>query len=525
MAGIALALKHIDKVYPNGVVANEDVQLEVFEGEIHALIGENGAGKSTLMKILFGVEQPTAGTIELFGSPVQIHGSSHAISLGIGMVHQHFMLADELTIAENLVLGSEPTKAGVFLDYKKISEQVTQFNEKYQFNLDIHRRIQDCSVGVKQKTEILKALMRGARILILDEPTAVLTPQEIVALFEQLRRLKSEGHTIIFISHKLNELVDLCDRVTIMRQGKTVATTEIAQTSVTEISNQMVGRTVSLKLEHPTEKDTCWEHSHPLLSLVNLTWFNQENQPVLRNLSFHLHPGEIVGVAGVEGNGQTELAECLAGILVPHGGSLSMEGEEIAWGNPAVIREKGLAYIPEDRLKNGCAPEMDVLSNLHVGLIGRAGGIQVGRFGTLPLKRLQQRAQKLIEEYEIRCDRMNRPIRMLSGGNIQKAIVAREILEGTRVLIASNPTRGIDIRASYLIRNRLLELKKQGVAILLISSDLNEVLEVSDRVIALYEGQIYAEFPTTKGLSEEELGYYMLGVKRQSQENGGVPHG
>lgn len=506
---VILKVENILKVYPNGIVANKDVNFEVHEGEIHALIGENGAGKSTLMKILFGIETPEEGRIILNGEEVKIENSKKAISLGIGMVHQHFMLVDPLTIAENIVLGNEPTKYGVFMHAAEMIRQAKECAEKYNFHINVNDKIEDVSVGVKQKTEILKALVRGAKILILDEPTAVLTPQETKELFVELNTLKKQGHTIIFISHKLNEIMEICDRVTIMRHGTTVDTSFIKDTSPQDISNKMVGREIVLHVEKKPAKpgEVC-------LEAKNLVYVNSIGKKALNDVSLKLRKGEILSVAGVEGNGQAELAAVLTGMKKPVSGTLCIGAEEIKEFEPAVLRRKKLTYIPEDRMTNGCAAKLSILDNMFTDKIDRF--LKKNIF--LDRKKMKEQADFLVEDFHILCGSVNHQVQMLSGGNIQKVVAARELTEEAEIIIAEQPTRGIDAGASELIRSKIVEFRDRGAAILLISADLNEILELSDSAIVMHNGKINAYFQDTSTLTEEELGYYMLGVKKQTEK-------
>lgn len=506
---VILRVENIWKVYPNGIVANKNINFEVHEGEIHALIGENGAGKSTLMKILFGIETPEEGRIFLNGQEVKIENSKKAISLGIGMVHQHFMLVDSLTIAENIVLGNEPTKFKVFMNTAEMQKRAGECAEKYNFKINVNDKIEDVSVGVKQKTEILKALVRGAKILILDEPTAVLTPQETKELFVELNTLKRQGHTIIFISHKLNEIMEICDRVTIMRHGTTVDTSFIRDTSPQEISNKMVGREIVLHVDKKPAKrgEVCLEAEH-------LVYVNSIGKKALNDVSLKLRKGEILSVAGVEGNGQAELAAVLTGMKRPVGGSLKVQGEEIKRFEPAVLRSHHLTYIPEDRMTNGCAAKLSILDNLFADKINEFLKNRI----FLDRKKMKLQAENLVEDFSILCKSTGHQVQMLSGGNIQKVVAARELTDEAQIIIAEQPTRGIDAGASELIRRKIVEFRDRGAAVLLISADLNEVLELSDSAIVMHNGAISAYFKETSTLTEEELGYYMLGVKHQTEE-------
>lgn len=503
-----LKVEDIWKVYQNGIVANKNVNFEVYAGEIHALIGENGAGKSTLMKILFGVETPEEGRIYLNGKEVKIESPKKAIEMGIGMVHQHFMLVDSLTVAENIVLGDEPCRGGIFLKKGEMQRIAKECAQKYNFNIDINERVEDVSVGIKQKTEILKALVRGAKILILDEPTAVLTPQETKELFVELNTLKKQGHTIIFISHKLNEIMEICDRVTIMRHGTTVGTYYTSETNPQEISNKMVGREVVLKIDkgeaHPGEV---------LLETRDLSYVNNIGKKSLDHVSMKLRAGEILSVAGVEGNGQAELAAIFSGLFRPQEGEVLIEGKTVEKFSPAGVRERGVQYIPEDRMTNGCAAELSILDNMLVDRLDEyAPGLIVNK------AELEQRASGMIKDFSVLCSNYKQPVKMLSGGNIQKVVAARELSGKGKIIIAEQPTRGIDTGASELIRRKIVELRDQGAGVLLISADLNEILELSDSVIVMCGGKINAYFADTEKLTEEELGYYMLGVKSQTED-------
>lgn len=507
---VILKVENILKVYPNGIVANKDVNFEVYEGEIHALIGENGAGKSTLMKILFGIETPEEGKIYLNGEEVKIENSRKAISLGIGMVHQHFMLVDSLTIAENIVLGNEPRKYGLFMNRAQMIKQAKDCSEKYNFNINVNDKIEDVSVGVKQKTEILKALVRGAKVLILDEPTAVLTPQETKELFVELNTLKRQGHTIIFISHKLNEIMEICDRVTIMRHGTTVDTSFVKDTSPQDISNKMVGREIVLHMDKKPAK-----RGEVCLEAEKLVYVNSIGKKALDNVSLKLRKGEILSIAGVEGNGQAELAAVLTGMKKPVSGTVRIQGEQIQKFEPAVLREHNLTYIPEDRMTNGCAPKLSIMDNIFADKVEfflKKGNVILDR------RKMKRYVEHLVEDFGILCGSVQHPVQMLSGGNIQKVVAARELTEKAQIIIAEQPTRGIDAGASELIRKKIVEFRDKGAAVLLISADLNEILELSDSAIVMHNGRINAYFKETSTLTEEELGYYMLGVKKQTEK-------
>jgi ABC-type uncharacterized transport system ATPase subunit len=506
---LVLEMKGIDKIYPNGVIANKDAYLGIEKAEIHALLGENGAGKTTLMKVLFGIEQPTSGSIFLNGKEVSITSPLHAIDLGIGMVHQHFMLDERLTVTENIILGMEPKK-GLALDYKKAVEMVREVSEKYNFNVDPNKLIMDLSVGKKQKVEILKALIRGAKILILDEPTAVLTPQETVELFEQLNTLKSLGHSIVFISHKLNEVKQICDRATVMRLGVYQGTHNVADVTVKDLSRLMIGREVVRKIEK--------QPSNPgevVLAVDDLQVINDEAKVTVNNISFAVRKGEILGVAGVEGNGQRELIDALTGLSNAYTGKIQLNR---LGNNPTTVknlRSAGMNHIPEDRLTYGVAAEGSIQDNLITNRFEKSV-FNKGIFQNF--KEIFTTSDLLIKDYQIKTDSRDTLVRMLSGGNMQKVVAAREMSTEMDILVADQPTRGIDVGTAAFIHDRIVELRDQGVAVLLVSADINEVLEVSDSLIVMYEGEITAYFKDAKKVGEEELGLYMLGIKKMTEK-------
>lgn len=505
-----LEMRGITKVYSNGFVANKDVNLAVREGEIHALVGENGAGKSTLMKVLFGVESHEEGEILLNGQPAQITDPIRAIALGIGMVHQHFMLVPSLTVAENIVLGQEPRKAGVLVDMNMAVHETAALCEKYNLKVDPTARVRDLPVGMKQKVEILKALYRKAKVLILDEPTAVLTPQETAELFVELKRMKENGHTIIFISHKLNEVKELCDRVTVLRLGRTVGTADLAGLTEQEISRMMVGRDVILKIE----KDPA-QPAGEVLKVKDLNLNASDGRPILRNVSFSVRKGEILGVAGVEGNGQRELSEIITGLLSFSRGEVSIGGNSIRGKSIRQIRDMGVSHISEDRMTYGVADRATVYENV---ISDRFANPPYCKRGFLDMHKIRQLTEQLIEEFHIKCDDMFASVKTLSGGNMQKVVAAREFSLSPQLSIVNQPTRGIDVGATEFVRNKIVELRDKGTAILLISADLNEILELSDSLIVMHGGEIVAYLPDTTKVTEHELGEYMLGIKHQSPE-------
>lgn len=507
---VVLEMKNITKIYSNGVIANKDANLSINESEIHALLGENGAGKTTLMKILFGIEQYTSGEILLNGKPVKIASPLEAIDLGIGMVHQHFMLDERLTVTENIILGMEPKK-GLSLDYKKATEMVREVSDKYNFKVDPNKLVMDLSVGKKQKVEILKALIRGAKILILDEPTAVLTPQETAELFEQLEALKEQGHSIVFISHKLNEVKEICDRATVMRLGVYQGTYSIEDVTVKDLSKLMIGRDVIRSVEKKDQKI-----GETILSVENLRVINDEAKVVVNNVSFAVREGQILGVAGVEGNGQRELIDCVTGLETTFVGKIKLRGlDEKHEFNVKNLRLNGMNHIPEDRLVYGVSSEASIQDNI---ISNRYDEKDLNNGVFQNSKVISKMSNDLIKQFQIKTDSKDTLVRMLSGGNMQKVVAAREMSTNMKLLVADQPTRGIDVGTAAFIHDKIVELRDQGVAILLVSADINEVMEVSDSLIVMYEGSIAAYFEDLKNLTEETLGEYMLGLKKMSAE-------
>ncbi len=511
MSNKVLEMKNIMKIYPNGVVAVEDVTLELEKGEIHALLGENGAGKSTLMKVLFGIETPEHGQIILNGSEISLKSPQDAIKKGIGMVHQHFMLVPSLTVAENIVLGVEP-KGGIFIDMDKAVKLSGDIAKKYNFDIDVKAKVEDLPVGIKQKVEILKALYRGADILILDEPTAVLTPQETNELFVQLKKLKELGHTIIFISHKLDEIKSICDRATIMRNGKSKGTHNVEDISTTEMSRLMVGRDVVMTFDKKPA-----ELRETVMKVRNLSVMGATGVVRVNDLSFDLKAGEVFGIAGVEGNGQGHLVEALTGLTKKYVGDIKIFDKDIKDNSIYGIRKLGVAHIPEDRMTLGCAANMNIMDNI---LSNQYDSPEYsGRF-MLKMKKIELRVNELIKEYLVKCKSYKQNVGMLSGGNIQKVVVAREFSTDPKIIIANQPTRGIDVGAASFIRQRIIEFRDAGCAVILISADLNEVFELSDRLAVMYKGSFSGVFNDVKSLTEEELGKYMLGIKKDDRLEG-----
>lgn len=505
----ALHMKNIVKVYSNGVMANKDVTLCVDQGEIHALSGENGAGKSTLMKILFGEEQATSGEIFVNGKKENITTPQMAISLGIGMVHQHFMLVPSLSVMENIIMGIEPRK-GIFIDRKHARQQVEELGKKYNLYIDPDKKIRDLTVGQKQKVEILKALFRGARILILDEPTAVLTPQETAELFEELKHLKKSGYTIIFISHKLNEVKEICDRITIIRRGVTMGVHNVADVTEEDISRLMVGRDVVLKIEKKPAKP-----GKPLLRVKDLKVTDETGAIHLNGVSFSLREGEILGIAGVEGNGQSQMIDAITGMGHVTSGTIELAGNNITGASVRKIRSLKLAHIPEDRMTTGVAVNLSIRENV---IADKLGWKRFSNRGLLKRKEIRDYGEEMVRDYQILCKSQDVEIGSLSGGNIQKGVVARELSAEPAVVVANQPTRGVDVGASEFIRQQLIDMRDQGKGVLLITSDLNEVLGLSDSLIVMYEGKIVAYISDASSMTEAELGTYMLGIQHQTEE-------
>jgi simple sugar transport system ATP-binding protein len=509
-----LEARKILMIYEDGVVANRDVSLTVLTNSIHAVVGENGAGKSTLMKILFGIRQPQQGEIVYKGRRVQIRSSHDAIRLGIGMVHQHLMLAPDLTVAENMVLGIEPVTGKLFLDTRKAQAITERVSKEFGMDIPADRKIKDLPIGMRQRVEILKALYRNAELLILDEPTSVLTPQEAEGLFKSLLDLKEHGKTIIFISHKLKEVKRIADRVTIMRDARVITTREAAGITEHEIAYLMVGREISFA-RIPAPRAI----GEPLLRARGLSFSNDENVRVLKNVSFDVRAGEIVGLAGVEGNGQTELVRILTGLLPASAGQVSVRGTQVAGLSPRSVRELRTAHIPEDRMEDGAAGDASLQENLIVDRYYKKG---FSRRMRLLWKPITQHSRELMERFNILARSPRAAVSSLSGGNIQKVVVARELSSDPEVVIASQPTRGIDVGSEELVHNLLKEARDNGKAVFLTSADLDEILKLSNRILVIYNGELVAHFEDVTGISAKDLGPYMLGVQREEGVSGEV---
>lgn len=499
-----IEMLNIRKVF-GSFVANDNITLQVKKGEIHALLGENGAGKSTLMNVLFGLYQPDGGEIRVKGQPVKISNPNVANDLGIGMVHQHFMLVDTFTVTENIILGSEPTKGGK-IDIKRAEQEVRELSERYGLAVDPTAKIADISVGMQQRVEILKTLYRGAEILIFDEPTAVLTPQEIQELIQIMRALVREGKSIILITHKLKEIMEVCDRVTVIRRGKGIGTLNVADTNPNELAALMVGREVHFK----TDKRPA-QPGKEVLEIKDLVVKDARGVTVVDHLNLTVRAGEIVGIAGVDGNGQTELVEAITGLIKAESGSIKLNGQDIFNLPPRKITEAGIGHIPQDRHKHGLVLDFPIGENMVLQTYYKE---PYSKKGILNFKAIYEKARQLIAEFDVRTPDEYTQARALSGGNQQKAIIGREVDRNPDLLIAAQPTRGLDVGAIEFIHKRLIEQRDQGKAVLLVSFELDEVMNVSDRIAVIYEGKIVA-IVDPKETTEQELGLLMAGSKQK----------
>lgn len=499
-----IEMRNITKVFP-GIVANDNITLKVKPGEIHALLGENGAGKSTLMNVLFGLYQPEQGEIYVRGQKVNITDPNIANSLGIGMVHQHFMLVEKFTVAENIILGDEPKKSGM-VNLKKAIADVEKISAQYGLSVNPRSKIESISVGMQQRVEILKTLYRGAEILIFDEPTAVLTPQEIKELMGILRQLAQEGKSIILITHKLKEIMQICDAVTIIRRGKWIDTVAVQETNENELAEKMVGREVTFKVD---KKEA--QPQQDVLKIRDLVVKDLRGIPAVNGLNLDIKAGEILGIAGVDGNGQSELIEAIAGLLPVESGDILLNNESIKGSLPRKIYEKGLGHIPEDRHKRGLVLDFSIGENMVLQTYYKP---PFSKRGILNFHKIFGHAKELIQEFDVRTPSEHTLARALSGGNQQKAIIAREVNRDPDLLIAAQPTRGLDVGAIEFVHKRLIEQRDKGKAVLLISLELDEVMNVSDRIAVIYEGKIVG-IVDPKTTSEQELGLLMAGGQKQ----------
>jgi len=497
----SLEMHGISKRFP-GVLANDHVDFDVKSGEVHALLGENGAGKSTLMKILYGMYHPDEGEILLNGKPVTIASPTDAINLGIGMIHQHFMLVPTLTVAENVALGL-PSSRGLLTDLDRVSNRILELAKIYGLKIDPDAYVWQLSVGQQQRVEIIKALYRGAALLILDEPTAVLTPQEVDELFVIMHQMVKDGHALIFISHKLHEVVEISNRVTVLRDGRKIGTRPTSEITKQILANWMVGREIGFIPDRGNvEKGDC------RLQLDKVSCGSDRGTPGLRSVSLELCSGEILGVAGVSGNGQRELAESITGLRSVTQGCVILEGNDVTNFAPGDLTDRMLAYIPEERMRDGMIKNFTVAENM---ILREHHKQPFSRSGFLNLRDISTHSDQLIKKFHVKTPSQETLVKNLSGGNIQKVILAREISRDPRVIIAAQPTRGLDIGATEYVREQLLEQRRKGAAVMLISEDLDEILALSDRIAVIYEGQIMDIVPR-ENATPEKLGLLMAGV-------------
>ena len=498
----SIKIQDISKSYP-GVKANSNVSFDIDNASIHAIVGENGAGKSTLMKILYGMVKPDFGEIYVFDEKISLSSPKDAINYGLGMVHQHFMLADNFTVLESIILGIDG--AGITnLKLEKYRESINEVMSRYSLNVELDRYVDDLGVGEKQRVEILKVLFRGAKILILDEPTAVLVPQEVDELFKNLKELQKNGVTIIFISHKLDEVLKIADQITVMRGGEIVGTVDSEGIDKKDLAEMMIGKSLPKPPERTSESS-----QDNVLKIENLNSRNEEGKRVFEDISFEIRKSEILGIAGVEGNGQSELVEALTGLRKTSQGSINYLGENIASSTPKNIRRKKIAHIPEDRTNTGLNTQLSIWENLIGNSYFRK---PLSTNGIFNLKKIAQHSNKLKEDFDIRAPNISLKVKSLSGGNQQKVVVARELSEEPVLTIASQPTRGVDIGNIEAIHEQLVQMRDEGGAVLLVSAELDEVMAVADRVGVMYEGQI-VKWVNPKEVDQSQMGLYMAGVK------------
>ncbi len=521
----AIELEKIWKVFPGNVQANKDITLRIEEGEVHGLLGENGAGKTTLMNVLYGLIARTSGTIKVRGEEVNFKSPQDANRLGIGMVHQHFKLIPTLSVTENVIIGAEPMYLNLTanlrvwkpsinpmmpMDFKGAEKEIRRISKENAINIDPRTKIQDLSVGQQQQVEIIKILYRQADILILDEPTAVLTPQEVDELFETLETFRKEGKTIVLITHKLREPMALCDRITVLRDGALIGTVNKKDTSREQLAEMMVGRQVIFRVAKTPAKPGA-----PVLRVEDLFVRDDRGLPAVRGISFEIKSGEILGLAGVHDNGQRELVEAIWGLRKPTAGEIYIEGERITKHNPRKVRRKGVGYIPQDRQKRGLILDFSIKENLILGGQYRPP-FAIGPLSSfLNAANIDDYSNYLVKDYSIRLRNIDEPVSTLSGGNQQKVVAARAMGTNPKLLLASNPTRGLDVGATEYIHNALIRMRDQGVAIFLISADLDEVRNVADRIAVIYEGKLVA-IKTPEKTNERELGLLMAGEKEET---------
>ena len=501
-----MEMRGVVKRFP-GVLANDHVDFDVRSGEVHALLGENGAGKSTLMKQLYGLYRPDEGQILFDGQIQDIHSPSDAIDLGVGMIHQHFMLVNTLTVAQNVALGLSSSR-GMFTDLDMVSERIRELADLYGLQVDPDSYVWQLSVGQQQRVEIIKALYRGAALLILDEPTAVLTPQEVDDFFVTLKQMSQDGHALIFISHKLDEVMAFTHRVTVLRDGHNVGTVQTNQTSKRELAEMMVGRQLNFNPDRPAV-----EIGASRLEINNLEALSDRETPALRSVSLEVRAGEVLGLAGVSGNGQPELAQVIAGLRPATGGQVLLDGKEITNHNPKDIIEMGLAYIPEERNRDGMIKEFNVSENLIMRDFEKE---PFSKGGFLDFNAIADQANEMVDSFAIKTPTIETPMKSLSGGNAQQVILARELSRQPSVLLAAQPTRGVDIGATEYIRQLIIEQRSQGTATLLISEDLDEILALSDRIAVIFEGRIMGILDSDQATAEK-LGLMMAGVVSEGE--------
>ena len=510
MADYAVEMRGITKIF-FGKKANDEVDFRLKCGSIHGLLGENGAGKTTLMNILYGLYAQEKGEVYIRGKKENIDTPNKAIKLGVGMVHQHFMLARPLSVAENIMLGHKSSK-GVFLDTKLVEDKLQTLSEKYELKIDPAAKIWQLSVGEQQRVEILSTIYQGAEILILDEPTAVLTPQESEALFAILRRMRDEGKSIILITHKLDEIISVADEVTVLRDGKLIGTLPVTQdTTKEELTRMMVGREVLFDFEQPetTAGEVC-------IAMKNLSAKNNKGVSILNGFSLEIKSGEIVGLAGVDGNGQKELAEVITGLRSLDSGEITYRGDAVQNKPPIYHIRKGIAHIPEDRHHTGLAMGFTIANNL---IIKKYNTAPFSKKGLLNFKEIDSFAKQEVENYQVKCNSTEDIVKDLSGGNQQKVILARELSDNPGFLIASQPTRGLDIGATEYVRERIMKARNKGSAVLLISADLTEILQLSDRIAVIYNGKLMGILP--RGADIQQIGLMMMGQSQEASEHAG----
>lgn len=505
-AEVVLEAKGLSKRFP-GVLANDRVDFDLRKGEIHCLLGENGAGKSTLMNILYGLYQPDEGTITVKGELKNFHSPNDAIKAGIGMVHQHFMLIPVFTAAENIMLGEETLKSG-FLDMKTVKRRVKGLIDKYHLDVPLDQLVEDLPVGVQQRIEIIKALYRDADILILDEPSAVLTPQEVEGLYKVMHELTDQGVSIIFITHKLKEVLAVSDRITVMRAGKVVGTITPQETNEHELANMMVGREVILTVDKGEAKP-----AEQVISIQDLHVSDDRGVPMVRGVSFDVRAGEILGVAGIQGNGQTQLVEALTGLRKPDKGKVVLSSDDVTGASPRVLVDDGLAHIPEDRQKFGLVLPYSLADNLVLCTYFRQ---PFAKGGVIQQQAVDENARRLIEQYDVRTPSPFVTASTLSGGNQQKVIVAREFSRSVKLLIANQPTRGLDVGSIEYIHSQIIKMRDEGAAVIVVSAELDEIMGLADRIVVMFHGEIVGEMPA-KEATKENLGLLMVGIHEKAE--------